>query len=72
MARPPIGKSQIIQLLPSLNCVTQSSDTKKKAEAEPESTPIKTQMRIHFEVRRKVFFMASVQSCAVLSTALCL
>jgi hypothetical protein len=57
MARPPIGKSQIIQLLCSLNCVTHSNDTKKNADAEPEKTPIKTQMRIHLEVRRKVFFM---------------
>jgi len=56
MTKPPIGKSQIIQLWCSRNCVTFSNVIKKNAETEPEKTPIKTQMRIHLRVRRKVFF----------------
>lgn len=59
MSNPPIGKSQIIQLLYSLNCVTHSSATKKNAEAEPEKIPISTQMKIHLSSRTSVVFAFS-------------
>ena len=59
MANPPIGKSQIIQRLWDLIWVTYSKATKKKAEAEPEKMPIKTQMEIHLS-RRKAFFLDSL------------
>ena len=56
MKSPPIGKSQIIQLLFSLNWPTHSRVTKKKEDAEPEKKPTKAQMKIHLRVRRLVFF----------------
>lgn len=56
MQSPPIGNSQIIQLLCSLNWVTHSKATKKKAEAEPEKNPIRVQMKIHLAIRKRLFF----------------
>jgi hypothetical protein len=55
MIKPPIGNSQINQALCSLIWVTHSKATKKKAEADPENNPIKTQMTSHCKERRSVF-----------------
>ena len=60
MSKPPIGKSQIIQLLFSRYCVTQSSAIKKKADAEPVVMPIKTLMRIHLSEPSSIFVTFSM------------
>ena len=60
MSKPPIGKSQISQLLCSLQFVTQSSAIKKKADAEPVFMPIKTLMRIHLSEPSSIFVTFSM------------
>jgi hypothetical protein len=55
MIKPPIGNSQINQAWCTLILVTHSKATKKKAEADPESNPIKVQMTSHCRERRSVF-----------------
>ena len=55
MISPPNGNNQMIQVLCSLIWVTHSKATKKKADAEPENSPIKAQITNHCEERRSVF-----------------
>ena len=50
MSNPPIGNNPIIHKWDSLKLVTQLSETRKNAVAEPESIPMHKQITIHLIV----------------------
>ena len=67
MSNPPIGNSQIIQLLAMLVYVMYSRATKKNADADPDKTPINEQMRIHCKNKGIFFFMVNEFISAIVS-----
>jgi hypothetical protein len=50
MSNPPIGNNPMIHKWDSLKWVTQLSETRKNAEAEPDSIPMHKQITIHLIV----------------------